>query len=63
MTLNLNIKANVDNLSLSGIYDLLKKYCLLNLEQRNEVIEYNNLKFKIEVEIISSINYTITEIK
>ena len=58
MTININIKANVNNVSLSGIYDILRMYTLTN----HEIIEYKGYKFKIEVVINMSINYTITEI-
>lgn len=59
MTINLNIKANVDNLSLSEIYELLAKY---SIEKNNE-IEFKGFKFKIRSEVNISINYIITELK
>lgn len=59
MTINLNIKANVDNLTLAEIYELLAKY---SIEKKNEV-EFKGFKFKIETEINLSINYIITELK
>jgi hypothetical protein len=55
----INIKANVNNLSLSEIYDLLKIY---SEEKNNEIMEFKGLKFKIETEINMSINYVITEV-
>lgn len=58
MTINLRIKADVNNLSLTDIYDLLKLYAT----KRDEVMEYKGHKFKIEVEIRSAIEYTITEL-
>lgn len=63
MTLNLNIKANVDNLSLSDIYELLRIYSLKNKKEKDEILEFNGYKFKIETKIELSINYFITEIK
>jgi len=61
MTINLNIKINVDNLSLSDIYSLLRKYSLEKQKDR-KIIEFKGFKFKIETEINMSINYTITEL-
>ena len=61
MTINLNIKANVNNLTLSGIYELLKQYSLEKNEDQ-KIIEFNGFKFKIETEINMSINYVITEV-
>lgn len=61
MTINLNIKANVNNLTLSQIYGLLQKYSLEKVKDQ-KVYEFNGYKFKIETEINMSINYIITEI-
>ena len=66
MTINIGIKANVKNLTLSEIYELIlvyqntfpKKSILDNVE----IMEFKNLKFEIKVEVDLSINYTITEI-
>lgn len=59
--INLNIKANVNNISLSGIYELLNKYSLQN-DKSDNIIEFKGFKFRIETEINISINYVITEI-
>ena len=61
MTINLNIKANVNNLSLSQIYELLQKYSLEKVKDQN-IYDFNGYKFKIEVEINMAINYEITEL-
>jgi len=61
MTINLNIKANVNNLSLSQIYELLQKFSLEKVKDKN-IYELNGFKFKIETEINMSINYVITEL-
>lgn len=61
MTINLNIKANVNNLSLSQIYELLQKYTLEKIEDE-KVFEFKGFKFKVRVEIDISINYIITEL-
>lgn len=61
MTINLNIKANVNNLSLSQIYELLQKYSLEKVEDQ-KIYEFNGYRFKIETEINMSINYVITEL-
>ena len=61
MTINLNIKANVNNLSLSEIYKLLAKFSL-EKQKDSEIMEYNGFKFKIETDINMSINYVITEV-
>lgn len=62
MTINLNIKANVNNLSLSDIYELLNLYSL-EKQKDNKIMEFKGFKFKIETEINMSINYVITEMK
>lgn len=61
MTINLNIKANVNNLSLSQIYELLQKYSLEKVKDQ-KIYEFNGYKFQIETEINMSINYVITEL-
>ena len=61
MTINLNIKANVNNLPLSDIYDLLRKFSL-DKNKDSKVIEFKGFNFKIETEINMSINYVITEL-
>ncbi len=61
MTINLNIKANVDNLTLSDIYALLQKYTL-EKQKDIKVYEFKGYKFQIETEINMSINYVITEL-
>ena len=61
MTINLNIKANVINLSLSQIYELLQKYSLEKVKDK-KVYELNGYRFQIEAEINMSINYVITEL-
>ena len=61
MTINLNIKANVNNLSLSDIYGLLQKYSLEKVKDQ-KIYELNGYRFKIEIEINMSINYVITEL-
>lgn len=58
MTINLNIKANVDNLTLAEIYELLAKYS----RDKQSEIEFKGFRFKIEAETNMSINYVITEI-
>lgn len=61
MTINLNIKANVNNLTLHEIYELLAKY---SKETRNKdnFYEFKGFVFKIEADINMSIDYVITEI-
>jgi len=61
MTINLNIKANVNNLSLSEIYKLLAKFSL-EKQKDSKIMEYNGFKFKIETDINMSISYVITEV-
>ncbi len=61
MTINLNIKANVNNLTLSQIYELLQKFSLEKMKDEN-VYELNGYRFKIETEINMAINYVITEL-
>ena len=58
MTININIKANVVNLSLRDIYKLLEEFSI----NKQEVIEFKNYKFKVKAEIGMSIDYIITEI-
>lgn len=45
LTINLNIKANVNNISLSDIYELLKRYSL-EKQKYNKIIEFNGFFFK-----------------
>jgi hypothetical protein len=61
MTINLNIKANVNNISLSQIYELLN-YFSKSEKKENEIIFFKGFKFQIETNIDMSINYVITEI-
>lgn len=61
MTINLNIKANVNNLSLSQIYELLQKYSLEKVKDK-KTYEFNGFKFIVETEINMSIKYVITEV-
>ena len=61
MTINLNIKANVNNLTLSQIYELLQKYSLEKVKDQ-KIYEFNGYRFQIETEINMSINYVITEL-
>ena len=61
MTINLNIKANVSNISLSEIYELLEKYSLEKLKDK-KVYDFKGFKFQIETEINMAINYVITEL-
>lgn len=61
MTVNINIKANVNNLSLSQIYELMRRYQLEKTKD-TQIFEFNGYKFKIEVDINMAINYTITEL-
>lgn len=61
MTINLNIKANVNNLTLSEIYELLAKYSR-ETKNKDNCYEFKGVIFKIEAEVNLSINYIITEI-
>lgn len=61
MTINLNIKANVNNISLSQIYELLQKYNLEKVKDQ-KIYEFNGYRFQIETEINMAINYVITEL-
>ena len=61
MTINLNIKANVNNLSLSQIYELLQKYSS-DYDKDTLIYEFNGYKFRIEAKVNMSIDYVITEL-
>lgn len=61
MTINLIIKANVNNLTLSEIYELLAKYSRES-KNKDNLYEYKGFIFKIEAEVGLSINYVITEV-
>ena len=61
MTINLNIKANVNNISLSQIYELLQKYNIEKVKDQ-KIYEFYGYRFQIETEINMGINYVITEI-
>lgn len=56
----INITANVNNLSLSEIYEVLKKFSLERVKDSHTLV-FKGFTFKIEVEVDSSIKYTITE--
>jgi hypothetical protein len=61
MTINLNIKANVNNISLSEIYELLQKYSLEKVKDK-KVYDFKGFKFRVETEINIVISYVITEL-
>jgi len=61
MTINLNIKADVNNLTLSEIYELLAKYSS-GTKNKDNFYEFKGFIFKIEVDVNMSINYVITEV-
>lgn len=61
MTINLRIKANVDNLTLSEIYELLAKYSR-ETKNKDNFYEFKGFIFKIEAETNMAINYVITEL-
>jgi methionine aminopeptidase len=61
MTINLNIKVNVDNLTLAEIYELLEK-CTRETKNKDNFYEFKGKIFKIETQTNMSINYIITEI-
>lgn len=61
MTINLIIKADVNNLTLSEIYELLAKYSSETKNKEN-FYEYKGFVFKIEAEVGLYINYVITEV-
>jgi len=61
MTININIKANVSNVTLSQIFELLKIYSL-DEKRDGKIFEFNGYKYKIEAKINLSIDYVITEI-
>lgn len=62
MTINLNIKANVRNLTLCQIYELLQRYQLEKNEDK-KIYEFKGFKFEIQTTIDMSINYVINEIE
>ena len=62
MTININIKANADNLTLSQIYELIHKFTV-ERKGSTEIIEFEGFKFKIEASINMTIDYVITEIQ
>ena len=62
MTINLNIKANVDNLTLAEIYELLAKYSRETKKNKDNFYEFKGYIFKIEAQTNMSIDYVITEI-
>lgn len=58
MTININIKANVNNLTLPEIYDLLSLYS----KDKKDIIEFKGYTFMILAEVNMSIDYVITEL-
>ena len=61
MTINLNIKVNVNNLTIAEIYELLAKYSR-ETKNKDNFYEFKGYIFKIETETNMSIDYVITEI-
>lgn len=61
MIINLIIKANVSNLTLSEIYEILAKYSIES-KNKDNLYEFKGFIFKIEAEVGLSINYIITEV-
>lgn len=62
MIININIKANANSLTLSEIYELLQIYSKSKMRLLTQTFEFKGLKFRIETEVNSSINYVITEL-
>jgi hypothetical protein len=64
MEIDIKIKANVNSISLSGIYGLLNMYYLEGhqVEGESVVLKFKGIDFKIETSISASINYVITEL-
>lgn len=62
MTINIHIKANVNNLTLSQIYELIHKFTV-ERKGSTEIIEFDGFKFEIKAEVNMSITYVITEIQ
>lgn len=60
MEVNINIKSNSSNLSLSQTYELLQKYTLEKVKDK-KTYEFNGFYFEIKVTINEIINYEITE--
>jgi hypothetical protein len=58
MTINLLVKANVDNLRLSEIFELLSQYA----KDKQSPLKFKDFLFQIDVKIDLGIHYTITEI-
>lgn len=62
-TINIKIKAHVDNLTITDIYDLLLHYRTNDCKDRNDcIINYGGMKFRIQVKVALYIEYIITEI-
>jgi len=61
MTINLNIKADVSNLTLLEIFELLVKYSS-ETKNKDNFYELKGFIFKIETDVNMSIDYVITEI-
>ena len=59
--INLNIEANVNNLTLAEIYELLAKYSR-ETKNKDNFYEFKGYIFKIEARTNMSIDYVITEI-
>ncbi len=62
MTVNINIKTNADNLTLSQVYELLHRYSLEKAKYK-KTYELNGFKYQVESEVNMSINYVITEVE
>lgn len=63
MIMNINIKADIDNLSLSDVFGLMQKHALEKpKESKDCIIEFKEMKFRIVTDINMAINYIITEL-
>lgn len=64
MVMNISIKADIDNISLSGLFKLMSKHQLEKPEGSKDcVIEYDGMKFRVVTTINMGIEYVVTEIR
>ena len=59
--IDIRIKANVNDLTISQIFELLVKY-RSEREDGMLLYEFNGFVFTIETEVSASINYVITQV-
>lgn len=62
MKMNLSIKINSDNLSISDALELILSFNEIKGDKNSAIVYHNGFKFEISAKVELSINYEINEI-